>query len=52
MLNIPWLWQLLPVQGLQVIATLSRVMGDFVGPFPSWAKLPLGRIFGNRGNYA
>ena len=52
MLIVRWSWQLLPVQGLQVIAALSRVMVDFVRPFLGWAKLPLGRIFGSQGDFA
>ena len=31
-----------------MIAALPRIMGDFVGSLPGWAKLPLGRVLGIR----
>ena len=34
-----------------MITTLSRVMDDPVGSFPSWAEFPLGRVFGFRGDF-
>ena len=52
MLNIPWLWQFLLVQRFQVIATLPKIMGDLVGSFPGWAKLPLGQVLGSRCDFA
>ena len=51
-LNIPWSWEPLSVQGLQVIAVLSGVMNDLVGPFPCGAKLSLGRVSGCWGDLA
>ena len=37
---------------LQVITTLSRVMDESVGSFPSWTEFPLGQIFGCWGDFA
>ena len=34
-LDVPWSWDSLPVQGFQVIASLFGVMDDLVGSFPS-----------------
>ena len=47
MLDIPWLQQSPIVQHFQVVATLPRIMGDFVGSFPGWAKLSLGGVLGS-----
>ena len=44
MLNIPWLLESLPVQGLQVIIALSRVMDDLVGSFPCEVELSLDKV--------
>ena len=35
-----------------MIVTLPGIMGDFVGSFPSWAKLPLGWVLGGRCDFA
>ena len=34
-----------------MITALSRVIDDPVGSFPSWAELPLGRVFGCQGDF-
>ena len=52
MLNVPWLWQFLPVHRLQVITALSWVMDDPVGSFPGWTKLPLGWILSSSRDFA
>ena len=52
MLNIPWSWQFPPVQHLQVIVALPRIMGDSVGSFPGWAELPLSWILGGKCDFA
>ena len=35
-----------------MIIALSRVIDDSVGSFSGWAKFPLGRVFGCRGDFA
>ena len=35
-----------------MITALSKVMDDLVGTFPSWAKFPLGQVFGCQGDFA
>ena len=35
-----------------MIIALSRVINDSVGSFPGWAKFPLGKVFGCRGDFA
>ena len=35
-----------------MVATLPGIMGDFVGSFPGWAKLPLGWVLGSRCDFA
>ena len=52
MLNVPWLWKSLSVNGLQVIAALPRVMDDLVGSFLCGAEFSLGRVFGCWGDFA
>ena len=41
MLNVSWSWQSLPIHRFQVIASLSQVVDDLVGSFPSWSELSL-----------
>ena len=50
MFNIPQPREFLSVHGFQMVAALSRVVNDSVWPFPYGAELPLGGIFGCRGN--
>ena len=52
MLDIPWSWQFPPIQHFQVIATLPRIMDDFVASFLGWAKLPLGWVHGSQCDFA
>ena len=49
--NVPWSWKSLPIQGLQVIIVLSKVMNDLVRSFLGWAEFPLGRVFGCWGDF-
>ena len=52
MLDIPWSRQFPPVQRFQVIAALPGIMGDSVGSFLGWTKLPLGWVLGSKCNFA
>ena len=35
-----------------MIVALLRIIGDLIGPFLGWAKLPLGRVFGSKCDFA
>ena len=52
MLDILWSRQSPHVQRFEVMVALFGIMGDFVGSFPSWAKLPLGWVLSGRCDFA